>query len=69
MKQFWMVWNPAGHAPTREHSTEESARTEAERLLREYPDGQFYVLEAIGVVLMKAVTAPAWDAPVMELPF
>lgn len=68
MEKFWMVWNPAGHAPTYEHRTATSARQEAERLLKEYPDSQFYVLEAVGMVSMKPVTAPGWDAPV-EMPF
>lgn len=68
MEKFWMVWNSAGHAPTFEHPTEQSAKKEAERLLHENPDGQFYVLEAIGVARMKPVLAPAWEAA-EEMPF
>jgi hypothetical protein len=68
MEKFWMVWNPAGHAPTFEHRTEQSAKKEAERLLRENPEGHFYVLEAVGLVRMKPVTAPAWEVPI-EVPF
>lgn len=64
-----MVWCPAGHAPTYEHKSADSARKEAERLLTLNPNDQFYVLEAIGCVAMRPVTAPVWDVPPMELPF
>jgi len=50
IKKFWMVWNPAGRAPTRLHPTKESAEKEAVRLAREdrfQRGGPFYVLEAV----------------------
>jgi hypothetical protein len=49
VKQFWMVWNPAGHAPVYKHDTEDSAVREAERLARANRYEQFYVLEAISL--------------------
>jgi hypothetical protein len=48
MEQFWMVWNPAGRAPTVKHDTEKSARAEAERLAKANPGQTFVVLRAIG---------------------
>ena len=44
--QFWMVWNPARHAPTKRHPSQASAITEAERLARANPGESFFVLEA-----------------------
>lgn len=49
MNQFWMVWNPHGHAPTVKHETEESAICEAERLARANRSQQFFVLEAVAL--------------------
>ena len=47
---FWLVWNPQGRAPTRQHANEGLAQMEAERLAREVPGHQFYVLQPIMVV-------------------
>lgn len=44
---FWMVWNPAGGAPTHQHGSLELAQQEAERLARKQPGRKFYVLEAL----------------------
>ena len=43
---FWLVWSglPFG-SPTFAHATEESARTEAERLANLYPGACFHVLK------------------------
>lgn len=43
---FWMVWNPAGHAPTHRHTSERSAVNEAERLARANQGAEFFVLVA-----------------------
>jgi len=48
--EFWMVWNPRGHAPTCRHSTEELAEREAERLARKSPGQSFVVLKALYAV-------------------
>ena len=45
--KFWMVWNPSGSSARYRHKTEESARTEAQRLARQAPTDCFIVLEAI----------------------
>lgn len=42
--KFWMVLGEAGGPPRYRHDTEESARTEAERLARTH-GGTFHVLE------------------------
>lgn len=53
--QFWLVWNPAGHAPTVKHYSSNSAKQEAERLAS-CNDGQdFYVLEAVSMCRVKRV--------------
>lgn len=44
---FWMVWNPEGRAPTYRHTSEGSAKTEAERLARANPGQTFVVLESV----------------------
>lgn len=45
--EFWMVWNPAGRAPTYKHGNRGSAQREAERLAEANPGQSFYVLHAI----------------------
>lgn len=45
---FWMVWNPQGHAPTKDHGTKDSAEREAERLARLNRGQRFIVLQSIG---------------------
>ncbi len=47
IKPFWLVWRPDGAAPAFQHPTEQSARTEAERLARLNPGRQFVVLETV----------------------
>lgn len=46
-ERFWLVWNPAGHAPTHEHTNPVLARNEATRLADLNPGQSFYVIEAI----------------------
>jgi hypothetical protein len=43
---FWLVWNPQGHAPTRDHPTRQSAEHEAERLARANRGQRFIVLRS-----------------------
>ena len=47
---FWLVWDPQGRAPTHKHQNEGLAQIEAERLARQNPGHQFYVLQPIMVV-------------------
>lgn len=46
--KFWMVWAPAGRAPTYKHHSKESAVLEAQRLAKLNPNSDFYVLKAVG---------------------
>lgn len=48
--EFWMVWNPRGHAPTHRHSTEGLADIEARRLARKCPGQAFVVLKEMYAV-------------------
>lgn len=50
MKKFWMVYNPARAAPCFQHSTENAANAEAERLARQHSGEIFFVLETISSV-------------------
>lgn len=45
--EFWMVWNPAGRSPTFRHTTKAFALAEAERLAKDHPGQNFYVLQAV----------------------
>lgn len=47
MTPFWMIWKLGGGVPKFQHETEESARTEAYRLLQDNPYDTFYVLKAL----------------------
>lgn len=44
---FWLVWNPQGRAPTRDHPTRDSAEREAERLARANRGQRFIVLQSV----------------------
>jgi len=45
---FWLVWNPQGGAPKKDHGTKASAEREAERLARLNRGQRFIVLQSIG---------------------
>lgn len=45
---FWLIWNPQGDAPTRQHQTRHSATVEAERLARLNRGRRFIVLQSVG---------------------
>lgn len=64
--KFWMVWCPAGRQPIYRHSSEESARAEAERLARQNQESEFYVLEATARV--KVDSPPIVVTPLTENP-
>lgn len=65
-RQFWMVLGNG--EPQYRHETEESARTEAERLARQCPGHEFYVLQAVGKCAKSDVQ---WSEPVDDdgIPF
>lgn len=65
-EQFWMVWNPEGHAPTVAHDSEYSALREAERLARSHMGLRFYVLH--GVTYVERNDVRVVDLPV-PIPF
>ena len=44
-ERFWLVWRPGGN-PSKRHEAESLARREAERLARENPGVEFFVVEA-----------------------
>lgn len=50
---FFMVWNPEGHAPTFQHLDVEDAKNEAMRLARNNPGQRFVVLCSIGQAVLK----------------
>lgn len=67
---FWMVWNPQGRAPTVRHLSNNAAIAEAERLARQCPSQQFFVLIATEmrcVDNMKRVRL--WEVEYDETPF
>lgn len=44
---FWLVWNPQGRNPTRQHEYYQQAVSEAERLARNNPGETFIVMESV----------------------
>lgn len=56
--EFWMVWNPKGHAPTVMHPTEDAARAEAMRLASIAPRSVFVIMQARLFVRQKPPAPP-----------
>lgn len=50
-EKFWMVWCPAGNAPTRKHDFRAAADREATRLAQLHPGRPFFVLKVVGGVV------------------
>jgi len=67
METFFVVWNPMGGNPTMRHPLEISARREAERLARQNPGQDFFVLEALTVTAKNDVRTERLGEH--ELPF
>ena len=65
---FWFVLNPDGRAPRYRHTSEKSARDEAERLARNNPGVTFIVLKAVASVRSVDVQWTEYD-PDSDLPF
>jgi hypothetical protein len=47
LRQFFMVWNPAGRAPIFKHPDPASAEREAKRLASLNPGAEFFILTAV----------------------
>lgn len=69
MKQFWMVWNMGGGAPTYQHDFEHQAEAEAERLARRNPGQTFVVLEATSAVKITDVSRINLRTVTDDIPF
>lgn len=54
---FWLVWNPKGGHPTKQHTSQIIAEAEAQRLAEASPGNQFYVLRAVSVTRTTKVQA------------
>lgn len=68
MKKYWMIHNPTGGVPTKEHKTIEAARIEAVRLANIHAADKFVILEAIAVChhpVPPVVIEPITDIPVV----
>lgn len=52
MQRFYVVWNPAGGAPTVRHDYYSDAMAEARRLARLNPQQEFIVLAAVAVAMV-----------------
>jgi len=65
-RKFWMVLGSG--TPTYKHANEESANAEAERLALQNRNTAFYVLSAVGKVVVSNVR---WDAAIEDdnIPF
>lgn len=44
---FFLVWNPQRGIPDHKHATEGEANIEADRLAREHPEEEFFVLSVL----------------------
>lgn len=53
MNRFYVVWNEKGYPPNFKHSTETSARAEAERLASVNRGQSFHVLASIGTAVTR----------------
>jgi hypothetical protein len=47
----FLVWNPEGRAPSRQHLSLDDARAEAERLAGRNPGSRFYVCAPVAVAM------------------
>lgn len=66
--RFWMVYGNGQGRPTRKHPDPRHAWGEARRLSRENPGVEFFVLEAVGGLVVSK-TPPRAITMIDELPF
>lgn len=52
----WFVWNPSGYAPTFQHDSEASARSEAQRLALMNPGQRFLILVSTAECIRQEVS-------------
>lgn len=67
--EFWFVWCEDGGAPRHKHPTEQSAKTEAERLARLNPGTKFCVLRLVGVCVKSDLQWMEAASPDEMIPF
>lgn len=65
--KFWMVWCPSKKEPTKRHNSYSHAKSEAERLARDNPGLDYYVLESIAHARKSDVVVTKF--PVDPIPF
>lgn len=51
---FWLVWTPQGGHPKHKHGIRESAEKEAERLAKQHPEKEFYVLKCVSKTFVES---------------
>jgi hypothetical protein len=67
---FWLVWSPTGQRPPRyQHPTYGSAQVEADRLARENPGCQFYVLQPVDSRVVRGLTRETFFIEDDQVPF
>ncbi len=67
-RRFFMVWRDGGSAPTFQHTTRDSAVTEAVRLAEKSPGVKFYIMESVEHVIAPKPTALSYSmAPAYNL--
>ena len=54
-KPFWLVWNPGGTGPTKQHLSYSDAREEAIRLAAKYQGVPYIVLQSCTLFMTKSV--------------
>ena len=62
LKSFYLVWNKAGHAPSKSHITRQSADKEARRLALMTPGQKFFVLEVVGAAQLQIAKEVSYDS-------
>lgn len=67
--QRWMVYGVGQRAPTYEHTSEDRAREEAQRLARDHPGITFYVLKAVHGYLLAPMPITDVIIDPEEIPF
>lgn len=66
---FYLVWREGGNAPRVKHETVTQAENEAERLARQNPGVEFYVLTPTARAVERRVTITRFDPLANEIPF
>lgn len=59
--KFWMVYGSGKAAPTKRHTSKESAMAEANRLAKKHPGTEFFVLKAVRGAMADSPTVATID--------